>query len=638
MTVSIIGRFFQKFPKPGLPVHLKGRLALLSFVGISLSFVLVMIVELSSQRSFMNGFVRQNATSTTALLAKQISGAVQFHRSAQVEGVFDAYSSEGGTEISAVIVTDASGRIILRRSELVDPGEVAALANEFAEGTETALRYGENGRLLTTAPVHFGNQNMLVGRVAIEWDLSSIRSSLISKALVLVASAAVIAALSIWLMMWAISRILSRPLEAMIKSMEDILGQNYDTIIPGTERKDEIGKMARSLAVFRDSLTKDHKLRMEHAEDERAKSALFDHLGDNIALIVNGDLTPRVDIGLAKGMDEKYINICHDSNRLLDRFEQIITHVAISAENVRANALEISEVANDQSRRSEAQAATLEESAGALKELTTSVSSTAENAAQADKFIAHNRKQAEMSGDVVRRTVKAMEKIQTSSAQITEIIGVIDDIAFQTNLLALNAGVEAARAGDAGRGFAVVASEVRALAQRASHSASEIKDLISKSGQHVSEGGELVAETGAALETIISQVSRVSELVSSIAVSAHAQSTSLQEISAGVNELDKVTQQNVAVTEETSASSQSLSSEANKLMSVLDQFRGSHESGSVTGSVPFADGGETVSDQWAEATQAPPLEPRSRGGDPARSTAKVVNGVILDDDSGWQDF
>jgi methyl-accepting chemotaxis protein len=176
------------------------------------------------------------------------------------------------------------------------------------------------------------------------------------------------------------------------------------------------------------------------------------------------------------------------------------------------------------------------------------------------------------SGEVVRGAVSAMHQIETSSNEISQIIGVIDEIAFQTNLLALNAGVEAARAGDAGRGFAVVASEVRALAQRSADAAKEIKALISASSQQVDRGVSLVGETGKVLERIVTQVTQINGVVTEIAASAEEQSTGLQQVNTAVNQMDQVTQQNAAMVEEATAASHALTSEADALSRLIARF------------------------------------------------------------------
>ena len=225
------------------------------------------------------------------------------------------------------------------------------------------------------------------------------------------------------------------------------------------------------------------------------------------------------------------------------------------------------------SRRTEQQAASLEETAAALDQITATVRKTAENSNEARNTVSVTKADTETSGAVVRETVTAMSGIEASSKQIGTIIGVIDEIAFQTNLLALNAGVEAARAGDAGRGFAVVATEVRALAQRSAEAAKEIKALISASSQQVDTGVKLVGETGKALARIAEQVARLNGLVSDISFSAQEQATGLNQVNTAVNQMDQVTQQNAAMVEEATAASHNLSGEAQELARLVGQFR-----------------------------------------------------------------
>jgi methyl-accepting chemotaxis protein len=247
--------------------------------------------------------------------------------------------------------------------------------------------------------------------------------------------------------------------------------------------------------------------------------------------------------------------------------------IAANTQGVRAGAAEITRSSDDLSRRTERQAASLEETAAALDEINVTVGKTAHGANEAREVVNTAKSDAERSGTVVRETVTAMQEIETSSRQISNIIGVIDEIAFQTNLLALNAGVEAARAGDAGRGFAVVATEVRALAQRSADAAKEIKTLISASGTQVEAGVRLVGETGKALTRIVEQVNKLSDLVGNIARSAQEQATGLGQVNSAVNQMDQVTQQNAAMVEEATAASHALAAEAEELSRLVAQFR-----------------------------------------------------------------
>jgi methyl-accepting chemotaxis protein len=257
----------------------------------------------------------------------------------------------------------------------------------------------------------------------------------------------------------------------------------------------------------------------------------------------------------------------------MDRLEQAILAVADNAQATQADSNSIAAAAHDLSLRTEQQAANLEETAAALDQITSTVGATADSARLARGIVGTAKTDAEHSSVVVQKAVEAMSAIQSSSLQINQIIGVIDEIAFQTNLLALNAGVEAARAGDAGRGFAVVASEVRALAQRSAEAAKEIKVLISASSQQVNDGVGLVGETGKALSRIVEQVLQISEVVASIAMSADEQANALGQVNIAINQMDQVTQQNAAMVEETTAAGQSLTRATAKLGEKIAAFR-----------------------------------------------------------------
>ncbi len=247
-------------------------------------------------------------------------------------------------------------------------------------------------------------------------------------------------------------------------------------------------------------------------------------------------------------------------------------------------------------------------------------------------MVASADEDAKKSAVVVREAVAAMGAIAKSSEQISQIIGVIDEIAFQTNLLALNAGVEAARAGDAGRGFAVVASEVRALAQRSAEAAKEIKGLISTSGAHVGHGVELVAETGKSLERIMAQVSEINTVVAEIAAGAHEQSTALTQVTTAVNQMDIVTQKNAAMVEESTAASHTLSDESAKLAGLIGRFR----VGQTHGEAALRSELRKVAPH-AFRQPAARARPDARPAPAVQPARAVVNGPA-DDKDGWEEF
>ncbi len=314
-----------------------------------------------------------------------------------------------------------------------------------------------------------------------------------------------------------------------------------------------------------------------------------------------------------------------------------MSSVGETAQAVDTGTAEISDASSNLAKRTEQQASSLEETAAALDEITATVKKAAEGATHARKVVADTKDDAEKSGQVVRKAVEAMGTIEKSSQQISQIIGVIDEIAFQTNLLALNAGVEAARAGDAGRGFAVVASEVRALAQRSADAAKEIKGLISASTAQVGEGVKLVAETGQSLERIMVKVTEINTVVSEIAAGAQEQATGLQQVNTAVNEMDKMTQQNAAMAEEATAAGRSLTQQAEQLTSLVGQFR----LGDVAQSGPrrVAAKAEPVRSPAAQAAHKAEHAPKRQLKTPAgRNGAAVRKPETAEREEGWQDF
>jgi methyl-accepting chemotaxis protein len=244
-----------------------------------------------------------------------------------------------------------------------------------------------------------------------------------------------------------------------------------------------------------------------------------------------------------------------------------------NVDQIQNNGRQMAQSALDLARRTEQQAASLEETAAAVDEITVAVRSSSERAEQVNGVVRDAKKNADESAVVVGSAISAMGRIEDASRQISNIIGVIDEIAFQTNLLALNAGVEAARAGEAGKGFAVVAQEVRELAQRSANAAKEIKGLINRSAAEVASGSTHVQQTGEVLSRIGSQISTISEHVEKIAATSREQSGALQEVNGAVNRMDQMTQQNAAMVEEATAATQDLSLQTDALRDLLQQFR-----------------------------------------------------------------
>ena len=406
-----------------------------------------------------------------------------------------------------------------------------------------------------------------------------------------------------YLMRGGISRLLS----GLTRSMERIAHGDFDTTIPGLDRADELGRMAKTLNIFRDAALEKTRLEQEaqaaralaaeeraRAEAERADRAreqgmVVASVATGLERLSSGDLLFRI----GEPFSEDYEKLRQDFNTAMDKLQETMRSITATTEGVRSGAAEIAQAANDLSRRTEQQAAGLEETASALDGLTMAVRKSAEGAQEANLLVSRTKTDAEDSGRVVRDAINAMGGIDQSSREIGNIVTLIDEIAFQTNLLALNAGVEAARAGDAGRGFAVVATEVRSLAQRSADAAREIKTLISTADQQVRTGVKLVDETGMALTRIVDHVTQLNQLVSGIAGSAREQATGLSEVNSAVTQMDQVTQQNAAMVEEATAASHGMMQEAETLNSLLARFRIKP---------PAAEGDSTpIVRRWAEA-------------------------------------
>ncbi len=405
-----------------------------------------------------------------------------------------------------------------------------------------------------------------------------------------------------------VRRSVVRRLSAIGESMQHLSSGDLDLAVPAVDDRDEIGRMARSVIVFRDAAVAKERLEREAeeqrrqseeerqraaerveierrkaaeleakaAEEERqarerveaerrkaadaqaeaaaVQAAVIARLAQGLNALSGGDFTIRLD----EGFDGAMVQIRDDFNAMAERMTETLGKVKAAAREVTEAAAEISTSTTDLSQSTEEQAASLEETTATMEEISNAVKKNAENAREADRFAAQARDVANRGGEVVAQAVSAMARIEDSSGKIADIIGVIDEIARQTNLLALNAAVEAARAGEAGRGFAVVASEVRSLAQRSSQAAKDIKDLITTSHGEVTAGVDLVSRTGQSLEEIVDSIKKVAGIVSDIAVASGEQASGLEQINKSLVQMDELTQRNSALAEENAATAKTL--------------------------------------------------------------------------------
>ena len=370
------------------------------------------------------------------------------------------------------------------------------------------------------------------------------------------------------IMAFVVGKWITNPISNLVAQTISLSEGDTDVKITGGELKHEIGKMAKALIIFRESIVERRAAQKKIEAAQKKQQKVVEALQIGLANLSEAKLTVRIQDDLGT----EYEALRNHFNAAVGELEKTISNVVETTSSISAKADEIKGSSSELAARTESQAATLEETAAAVEEITASMKNAADGARSVEEIVQNATHDAQKSGEIVQTAVAAMEEIQASSIKISQIISVIDDIAFQTNLLALNAGVEAARAGEAGRGFAVVASEVRGLAQRCTDAASEIKALINSSSQQVEKGVSYVDEAGEALAGIIRQVSHISELVSDIARSASEQATGLNEINLGVTQLDSVTQQNAAMVEEANAAGEMLNRDASFLSSLVANF------------------------------------------------------------------
>ncbi|WP_187972361.1 methyl-accepting chemotaxis protein [Aquibium microcysteis] len=422
--------------------------------------------------------------------------------------------------------------------------------------------------------------------------------------------------------------------------MQALAEGDVETVIPLRDRRDEIGEMARSVEIFREAALRNRRLEAENARQreaaDRERQAMqaraeadaeqrlnqaTGSLAASLRRLAAGDLGCDIEERFA----ERFEPLRNDFNTSIRQLRTAMAEAVRSAAVVGSGSSEISQASSNLARRTEQQAAALEETAAALDQVTANVTATSRRTAEARDLVRSTRDRAEQSSAVVRNAVGAMERIDQSARQITQIIGVIDEIAFQTNLLALNAGVEAARAGDAGRGFAVVAQEVRALAQRSAEAAKEIKGLIANSERTVGEGVQLVTDAGGSISAIEELMRSIDAHMDAIAAAAADQSNSLGEVNIAMNDMDKNTQQNAAMVQQVSASGDELRLESARLAEMLGRFRTGAEAGDLR--------------QAGQAMRAPSPRPAQRQA-AARSGRPATTGnlALARQDESWEEF
>lgn len=423
-----------------------------------------------------------------------------------------------------------------------------------------------------------------------------------------------------------LSRAMSNPLKYMTNAMRRISEGDLDVYLSDSDRKDEIGQMTKALFVFKknkiaaDAMALERQLEQEKAliaereKLEREKSVL-DNVGKIVSQCVEGDFSGRIDLKgldgfvaeLAQGMNQigevsndglteiksaladlsqgtlstrirgdykgMFLEIKEAFNSTAQKLQEIVEEISSSSYEIKTSSKEISYACSELADRSEKQVVTIEETSASMEELSVTTKSNSDSSSEASQFAGTAKAVAEKGGVVIKNVIQSMEGINDSSAKISNIINVINEIAFQTNLLALNASIEAARAGEAGKGFSVVASEVRALAGRASDSATEIQDLVTRSVEQIKDGSILVNEAGHTLTEVIESFNKVSGLMDEIAVSCEQQSIGIDRVHKAIVQIDDNTVHNSSMITETAASSRNLAHQGEKLSELIGFFQ-----------------------------------------------------------------
>ena len=528
-------------------------------------------------------------TMQTGQVAEAAAGGIKWKKPDVVAEAYAAYETDPDKALLRAIAFDAEKAELaaFAAPETETTAIDAAMAEIVAGAPEKIVTRRLDGSIVMVAPSGRTSDGKPLGHVGLAWNTAAvedIRDSLNGgSALVQTASTALL----VILLFLTIRMVIGRPLKAVTGRIEALAAGDLETPVAHLDRRDEVGVIARALDGFRvasvEKMAADRELEAQRVgiEEERTQNeaarastaklqaAVVKLLGAALARLAEGDLTTRLKVDFPAD----YRKLKDDFNRAMDRLQDAMNRIVDTGRQLELGTGEIRRAADELARRSEQQAATLEETVAAVNDITSSVTSTAKGAGEARDAVTEVARDAGRSDEVVGQAISAMNGIEKSSREITKIIGVIDEIAFQTNLLALNAGVEAARAGEAGRGFAVVAQEVRSLAQRSAEAASEIKGLIQASEAQVKSGAKLVGETGEFIGRISGKVGNINEIVVEIARAAEDQAESLRGINSAMGGIDTATQQGAAMAEQFTATSHNLARDGAELMALISHFR-----------------------------------------------------------------
>ena len=547
-------------------------------------------------------------------------------------GTIDSITRVTGGEAVIFSVDAATGQFLAKTSSFVGEGDARAV--DFAIDPQSpahaslAQSLPYEGEITLQGKTYWGEfypvlklDNTLLGAFWVGTDLdtaeASAQASIPGMLMIGGVLLAVMGALAL-----VVSRQLTRPVPKLADTMQAIAEGNFETEVPYVERRNEIGAMARAVEVFRENglrvsqMTETEAARILSEQESRQQmmTDLQRSFGHVVDAAIAGDFSRRVEAefpddelnalarsvnGLVETVDRgvgetgvvlsalantdlthrmegdyqgAFARLKSDVNAVADRLTDVVGELRTTSGTLKTATGEILSGANDLSERTTKQAATIEETSAAMEQLAATVLQNAQRAQEASAAAGDVTNSAEVGGQVMAQATEAMEKITASSAKISNIIGMIDDIAFQTNLLALNASVEAARAGEAGKGFAVVAVEVRRLAQSAASASSDVKQLIEQSATEVKGGTRLVGDAASKLAAMLEAARSSNDLMTGIARESREQASSIEEVNAAVRQMDEMTQHNAALVEEMNAAIEQTEAQATKLDGIVDIF------------------------------------------------------------------